>query len=129
MSHPAATADDRPLRPALRRGLALRCPNCGEGRMFSRYLRVTPACPACGEDLSHQRADDGPAYLTILLVGHLIAPVLHVAYTRFTPDPLTLALILCAGTLVLSLALLPRIKGMMVGLQWARRMHGFGGAE
>jgi len=119
-------AEERPLRPALARGWRRRCPNCGAGPLMRGYLAVQPACPACGEDYTPQRADDGPAYLTILIVGHLMAPVLHVAYTRFTPDPLTLALVLSAGVIVLSLWLLPRIKGAFVALQWSRRMHGFG---
>jgi uncharacterized protein (DUF983 family) len=29
------------------------------------------------------------------------------------------------GTALLSLVLLPRLKGAMVALQWANRMHGF----
>ena len=130
---PAPTPPDReaerPLRPAMARGWRRRCPSCGAGRLLRGYLSVAPACDSCGEDFTPQRADDGPAYLTILLVGHLMAPVLHVAYTRFTPDPLTLALVLGAGVTALSLWLLPRIKGAFVALQWAKRMHGFGGPE
>jgi uncharacterized protein (DUF983 family) len=93
---------------------------------------VNSACPSCQEELFHQRADDGPAYLTILLVGHLMAPVLHVAFVAFRPHPMVLATLLCAGFGALSLWLLPRIKGAFIALQWAKRMHGFGdpaGAE
>jgi uncharacterized protein (DUF983 family) len=118
--------DDRPLRPALLRGWRRRCPNCGTGPMMRGYLAVNDACPSCGEPLHHQRADDGPAYLTILIVGHLLAPVLLFAFTTWRPDPLVLALVFSAGTVALSLYLLPRLKGAMVALQWAKRMHGFG---
>jgi uncharacterized protein (DUF983 family) len=97
--------------------------------MLSGYLRVRDRCPSCGEDLHHQRADDGPAYLTILIVGHLMAPVLHLLYARFRPEPLVLAAILSVACAGLTLWLLPRIKGGFVALQWAKRMHGFGAAE
>lgn len=120
------TADERPVNPALRRGWRRRCPKCGTGRLFEGYLKVASACPACGEDYTHQRADDGPAYLTILIVGHLMALGLHFGYARYQPDPLSMALglsVLCVGG---SLYLLPRIKGAFVALQWAKRMHGFG---
>ena len=40
--------------------------------MFRAYLKVVDACPVCGEDLSHQRADDAPAYMTMLIVGHFV---------------------------------------------------------
>jgi uncharacterized protein (DUF983 family) len=119
--------DDRPLRPALLRGWRRRCPNCGAGPMLKGYLAVREACPVCGEALHHQRADDGPAYLTILIVGHLLAPVLLFVFTTWRPDPLPLAVGFSIVTVALSLYLLPRLKGAMVALQWAKRMHGFGG--
>ncbi|MCI5097715.1 MAG: DUF983 domain-containing protein [Rhodobacteraceae bacterium] len=119
------TAEDRPLKPAIVNGLRMRCPNCGEGKLLHSYLKVNDACSECGQDLSHQRADDGPAYLTILLVGHLLGFALHIVYTTFRPDALTLALIMSAVTIVGSLLLLPRMKGLVVAYQWAKRMHGF----
>jgi len=121
----AAPRPDRPLGPALRRGLACRCPACGQGRVLRGYLKLRDSCPVCGTDLTPARADDGPAYLTILVVGHLMAPFILWAFVTWRPDPLTMALVLSAACVALSLALLPRLKGMIVGFQWARGMHGF----
>lgn len=118
--------DDRPLKPALWRGYRRRCPSCGQGSIFQGYLKVRDTCPACGQELFHHRADDGPAYLTILIVGHLMAPLLMWAFVKWRPDPLTLALTFALGCVALSLYLLPRLKGAFVALQWSRRMHGFG---
>lgn len=117
---------ERPLRPAMVRGWRGRCPNCGAGPLLSGYLTVRDACPVCGEVLHHQRADDGPAYLTILIVGHLMAPLLLWSFIRFRPDPLVMLAVFSVGTVALALFLLPRLKGVMVAIQWARRMHGFG---
>lgn len=121
-----ATDDDRPMKQAMWRGFRRRCPNCGEGVMFNSYLKVADSCPVCAQELHHHRADDGPAYLTILVVGHLMAPLIHVAFTQFRPDPLVLATTFTVGCVGLSLYLLPRLKGLVVGIQWSRRMHGFG---
>lgn len=118
--------DDRPVKPALLRGWRRRCPACGEGALLKGYLKVRDTCPSCGEALHHQRADDGPAYVTILIVGHLMAPLIGWAFVEFRPDPLLLSGIFATGCVALSLYLLPRIKGMFVALQWAKRMHGFG---
>lgn len=118
--------DERPVRPALLRGWRKRCPNCGAGPMLRGYLKVRESCPVCGEELHHQRADDGPAYLTILIVGHLMAPLILYFFTKYRPDPYVLASVFSVGTVALSLFLLPRLKGMLVALQWAKRMHGFG---
>jgi len=83
-------------------------------------------CAVCDEDLHHHRADDGPAYLTILVVGHLLAVMMHVGWSQFRPDPMVFATVLTIVCVALSLYLLPRLKGMIVAIQWARRMHGFG---
>lgn len=118
--------DDRPTKIALLRGLRRQCPNCGEGHMFSGYLKVADHCPVCSEDLHHQRADDGPAYLTILLVAHIMGFMMHIGFVHLRPDPMVLATVLTIVCVAISLFLLPRLKGMIVGIQWARRMHGFG---
>jgi uncharacterized protein (DUF983 family) len=119
--------DERPLKPALWRGWRRRCPCCGAGPLLQGYLTVRDRCIVCGEDLHHQRADDGPAYLTILVVGHLMAPLLLWTFTTFRPEPLVMGTVFGVGCVALSLWLLPRIKGALVALQWAKRMHGFGG--
>lgn len=117
--------EQRPWKPAVMRGLRLRCPNCGKGKMLQGYLKVKHSCDHCGQELFHNRADDGPAYLTILIVGHLLGFALHITYLQFRPDPITLALIMSVVTIGSSLFLLPRMKGLVVAYQWAKRMHGF----
>ena len=115
----------RDVWQAMARGFRCRCPNCGEGRIFRAFLKVADECPACGEVLSHHRADDLPAYLVIVVVGHIVVPIALWIETNYAPSvPLQLALYLPA-TLVSSLLLLQPIKGAVVGLQWAFRMHGF----
>lgn len=119
----------RPVGRSIGRGLMSRCPACGEGKLYRAYLKVVDHCPACGEDLSHQRADDAPAYMTIFVVGHFIVSGI-LATEFFAPDaPFWVPAAIWSGlAIVSSLWLLPRMKGALVGLQWANRMHGFGGA-
>lgn len=133
ISAPAPTGDsagpDRPTWPAIFKGWRRRCPHCGQGPMMQGYLKVRDCCSVCNEPLHHHRADDGPAYLTILVVGHLMAPLLHLAFITLRPDPLILATSFSVGCVALCLYLLPRFKGAIVGLQWAKRMHGFAGPD
>lgn len=119
---------ERPLKAAMLRGWRCRCPNCGTGPMLRGYLSVRDECPVCSEALHHQRADDGPAYLTILIVGHLLAPAMLYVFTHYNPDPLVASSVFSVGAVALCLYLLPRLKGALVALQWAKRMHGFGTA-
>ncbi|SFI56805.1 DUF983 domain-containing protein [Jannaschia pohangensis] len=118
--------DDREMRTAIWRGLRCKCPNCGEGAMLRNYLKVRDHCDTCGEALHHHRADDGPPYLTLLVVGHIIGPAMLFYYTAYEPSPLAFMVIFMGAATVLSLWFLPRFKGMIVGVQWAARMHGFG---
>lgn len=115
----------RAVRPALLRGWRRRCPSCGGGPILKGYLKVRPECPVCGEEFHHHRADDGPAYLTILIVGHIMIPLLGWAFVAYRPDPMVLIAIFTIASVALSLYLLPRFKGMIVAFQWAKRMHGF----
>lgn len=126
MSNAQNTSPERDLKPALWHGWCRRCPNCGSGPMLNGYLKVRDTCTVCEEELHHQRADDGPAYVTILIVGKLMAPLILWVFIKYRPDPYVLSAIFSVGCVALSLYLLPRLKGAFVALQWAKRMHGFG---
>ena len=118
---PDAAPAERPLGRALLRGWRRRCPQCGTGPMLKSYLKVREDCPVCAEPLGRRyRADDGPAYLTIFVVGHLMAPIIIHVYSTYRPEPLVLASVLTVGCVALSLFLLPRLKGAMLGFMWAK---------
>ena len=117
---------DRDRWQAIRRGFRLRCPNCGEGPLFRAYLKVNDTCPVCGEELFHQRADDAPPYLTILVVGHIVGALMLTVEEIDDTLPIWIhAIVWPALTLGLCLLLLPRFKGALIAFQWALRMHGF----
>jgi uncharacterized protein (DUF983 family) len=118
-------SDDRSWKVGLWRGFKRKCPNCGEGALFHSYLGLNKTCPHCKTDLSHAQADDAPPYFTMLIVGHVVVPGLWWTERRYEP-PLALELgFWLLVTLVLTLWLLPKVKGAIVGLQWALKMHGF----
>lgn len=122
-------AAKRPLLRSMQRGFMCRCPNCGDGKLFSGYAKTVETCSVCGEDIHHHRADDFPAYVNIFIVGHVIVGALLLVDRSFTLSPWTQMAIWVPLTLIMVFALLQPIKGAVVGLQWANRMHGFGGEE
>lgn len=108
-----------PFQRSVFRGSAGRCPACGKGPLFWRYLKVNGRCEVCDHDLARYPADDGPAYLTILLVGHLIvAPLLFFPIIWRSNPAYSLPLILIPLA-VFTLVLLPRIKGGWIGMMYA----------
>ena len=120
-------AQDRSVMPAILCGLMHRCPACGRGSLYRGFLKVADHCPQCNEALHHHRADDAPPYFTIFIVGHLVVGGVLALEKAAAPEAWVHAVIWVPLTLLLSLLMLPRIKGALVGLQWALRMHGFAG--
>lgn len=103
-----------------RRGLAGRCPRCGIGKLFKGYLKQVESCCACGETYGHIRADDGPAWLTILLVGHIIVPIL-LEVEKDATWPMWVPMVLWPGlAVVLSLLILPLAKGLFITILWRK---------
>jgi len=103
------------------RGWRGRCPRCGAGSLFSSFLKMQSNCPSCGLALEPFRADDAPAYFTILAVGHVIVPMV-LAFEKYGDQPpLWLhALLWLPLSVALALLLLPRIKGAVIALLWTQ---------
>jgi uncharacterized protein (DUF983 family) len=112
------------LTHPLTRGALGRCPKCGRGALFSRYLKVVEQCSACGERYGHYRADDAPPWLTILLVGHITIPLVLIIEEHVRP-PLWAGFGLYVPVVVLlTLSLLPRCKGIILAALWNTKGEG-----
>lgn len=109
---------------SLRHGFRRRCPRCGEGRMFSGYLSVPEVCAECRLPFDPIRSDDAPAYFTIFLVGHIVVPGLLLMEQWFAPPTWLQMAIWLPATLILSLALLPYIKGGVMAAIWSSKATG-----
>jgi uncharacterized protein (DUF983 family) len=120
-----AFGEKRDVWTAIKRGFRGRCPRCGEGRLFRAFLKVDNNCSACGLDFTPHRADDLPAYLVIVIVGHIVVPTALMIETNFSPPVALQLAIYLPFTFIASLLLLQPVKGAVVGVQWALRMHGF----
>jgi uncharacterized protein (DUF983 family) len=124
-SRETAQLEKRSIWTALKRGFRGRCPRCGEGKLFRAFLKTADHCSACGQDFTPHRADDLPAYLVIVIVGHFVVPLALMIETNYSP-PIALQLaIYLPLTFIASLVLLQPVKGAVVAVQWALRMHGF----
>ena len=122
-----AEADKRDAVLAVRRGLFCTCPACGSGGLFKSFLKPVERCAACGEDMTHHRADDLPAYLVIVIVGHIVLGGFMMTDLVWPASNWVHLAIWTPLTLILALGLIQPVKGAVIGLQWALRMHGFGG--
>ena len=115
------------MATALYRGVRGKCPNCGEGPLFRKFLKVSDICPVCHEELCHHRADDLPAYLVMFIVGHIVVSLLLLVETEYHPPMWVHIALWFPLTIALSLGLLQPVKGAVVALQWKLGMHDFGG--
>lgn len=110
---------------ALARGVRFRCPRCGGGSLFRKWLKPREACPTCGLDLTPQQADDFPAYIAIFVTGHLLAPVIIMLVRDYDLSPGVIAALILTLATAMILALLQPAKGGVIALQWWNGMHGF----
>nr|WP_137676767.1 DUF983 domain-containing protein [Parerythrobacter lutipelagi] len=110
---------------ALLRGLRGRCPRCAEGPLFRRWLKPHDTCQPCQLDLTPQQTDDFPAYLSIFVTGHLLAPLIIMLALDFALSGWQMALIILPLACVLMIGLLQPAKGAVVAVQWWNGMHGF----
>jgi uncharacterized protein (DUF983 family) len=124
-SRDSSRGEKRDVWTALKRGFRGRCPRCGEGKLFRAFLKVDDHCSSCGLDFTPHRADDLPAYLVIVIVGHIVVPTALLIETNYSPPVALQLAIYLPLTVFASLALLQPVKGAVVGMQWALRMHGF----
>jgi uncharacterized protein (DUF983 family) len=120
--HPANPAE-RDWRPALSRGWTGRCPSCGARTLFAAWLKMAPACGTCGMALEPYRADDAPAYFVIFIVGHIVVPLVLMVEKVWEPALWIHAALWMPLSVGLSLLLLPRVKGAVIGVLWALRVR------
>lgn len=113
------------FRDAALRGLKCQCPRCGGAPLFRRWLKPVDSCAACGQDWTHQKADDFPAYIAILLTGHLMGFLMIPLVTEFDLSVPALIAILMTGSSALMLAMLQPVKGAVIAAQWWHGLHGF----
>jgi uncharacterized protein (DUF983 family) len=101
---------------AIGRGVMGRCPACGQTHAFAGWLRIVPACVACGAPLGRYRADDAPPYFTIFAVGHIVIPLMFWMETTMHPPLWVHAAIWLPTSAILAMVLLRPIKGGTLGL-------------
>src|ERR1700755_1213326 len=111
-----ALKETRDVWQALKRGFRGRCPRCGEGKLFRAFLKTADSCSVCGQDFTPHRADDLPAYLVIVIVGHIVVPVALWIETNYSPAVSLQLSIYLPFTFVASLLLLQPVKGTVVGM-------------
>ena len=102
---------ERDIARALMRGAAQKCPACGDGKLYRKYLKVADSCDACGEELHHHRADDAPPYFTILIVGHFLVAGVMMVEDYFRLNYWLHIAMWFPLTIGLCLWFLPRVKG------------------
>lgn len=107
-----------PTRQAMIRGFLQRCPNCGKGHLFRAYLKQVDSCADCGEPFGHIRADDGPAWLTVMVTGHIVVALMLTANAVLLMPLWVSISAFCALSGGLVLGLLQRAKGIFIGLIW-----------
>jgi uncharacterized protein (DUF983 family) len=113
-THPA-------LPLALARGLALRCPNCGQGKLFHGYLKGVDRCAVCGENYSGIESGDAAPWFSMLIVGILAAPLYFIFGGVLGSNLVLTTVFYVAAITILVLLVLPPVKGVLISAFWHSR--------
>jgi uncharacterized protein (DUF983 family) len=97
------------------------CPRCGQGPLFDGYIKLKPACPACGLDYAIFDPGDGPAVFGILIVGAIVAALSLWVEFRFSPPYWVHAVLWIPLIIILSLVFLRLSKSTLLVLQYKHR--------
>lgn len=124
MSSPPATLPGS-FWQAVQRGSLCRCPRCANAPLFRKWLKAFDACPACNQDWTLHRADDFPAYIAIIVTGHLLAPVMIALVLDFALSPATILAMIVPLSIAMMLGILQPAKGGVIAAQWWHGLNGF----
>ena len=115
--------DDRSYPPisAVSTGLAGRCPRCGDGRMFSGFPNLAPACDSCGLDYGFADSGDGPAVFVTLIAGFLVLGVALAVDIAYEPPLWVYVVIFAPVTILVCLGLLRPLKGLLIASQYKNK--------
>lgn len=106
--------------PRIWRGMKLRCPNCGQGKLFRAYLKPVDHCAECGVAWGDVRADLAPAWAAMTLAAHLVVLIWHFFLWDTALADWQLISILCTLAAGISLLALPPMKGLFMAIIWAK---------
>ena len=107
-----------PLSTSISRGLRGRCPNCGQGRLFSGFLTVRPRCESCGLNYGFADAGDGPAVFVILFAGFVVVFAALITEVVYQPPYWVHAALWLPLILIVTLGPLRPVKGLLIALQF-----------
>jgi uncharacterized protein (DUF983 family) len=106
---------------AISTGLAGRCPRCGDGRMFTGFLNLAPACDACGLDYGFADSGDGPAVFVTLIAGFLVLGVALAVDIAYEPPLWVYVVIFMPATILVCIGLLRPLKGLLIASQYKNK--------
>jgi uncharacterized protein (DUF983 family) len=115
------TGNDRSapvLSRSVLRGIACRCPRCGEGKLYSGFLTLRPACGKCGLDYAFIDAGDGPAVFIILIAGFLVVACALIVEVKYQPPFWVHAALWIPMVLAVTLWPLRAMKSLLIALQF-----------
>jgi uncharacterized protein (DUF983 family) len=106
------------LSQTIVRGLACKCPRCGQGKLFAGFLSLRLSCSACGLDYAFIDAGDGPAVFIILIAGFIVVFCALIVEVKYQPPFWLHAVLWVPLVLATTLAPLRSMKSLLVALQF-----------
>ena len=105
----------------VRVGIRGRCPRCGEGKLFTGFLKLAPRCNVCGLDYSFADPADGPAFFVMMTMAFPVTAFGIWVELAYEP-PLWVHFVTTLPMLLLAcIPILRPIKGILVASQYLNK--------
>lgn len=102
-------------------GFACKCPRCGQGALYQKFLSLRDRCPSCDLDYAQADAGDGPAVFVIFIVGFLAVTIAITArFVWYWSIPAAFG-ISAVFTIIATIALLRPLKAVLIALQFRNK--------
>jgi uncharacterized protein (DUF983 family) len=106
------------LSQTVLRGLACRCPRCGQGKLFAGFLNLNQRCEACELDYAFIDTGDGPAIFIMMLSGAVVVAAALIVEVKYQPPYWIHAVLWLPLILVTTLLPLRAMKSLLIALQF-----------
>ena len=106
------------LAQTVMRGLACKCPRCGEGKLYSGFLTLRPNCAVCGLDYAFTDSGDGPSVFVILIAGFIVVACALIVEVKYQPPFWVHAALWIPLVAITTLLPLRAMKSLLISLQF-----------
>ncbi|RUT32633.1 DUF983 domain-containing protein [Arsenicitalea aurantiaca] len=107
---------------AIWNGFKCRCPRCGAGKLYPKFIEQVAVCKVCGEPLARYNVGLFLPFIMIMIVAHVLIFVMLEMELSGRSSPAAYLMVMVPLSVLVPLLLLRPVKGAIIGFLWSRNL-------